>query len=80
MIGKYKVELAEHIPSLAPEIRVLPPSYVVFLLAVHTIETMRAARGLPSSLVWNFCNSGLNRHHQLGHLLEALSVKVRLPD
>jgi hypothetical protein len=54
----------------------LSAAHVIFLLAVHTIETMRAACGLPSSLVWNFSNANLSEHPVLGHYLVALSERV----
>jgi hypothetical protein len=76
MIEKHKASLQQLIHLKVSLARQLSAAHVIFLLTVHTIETMRAARGLPSSLAWNFANANLNEHPTLSHYLIALSERV----
>jgi phosphatidylinositol 4-kinase A len=43
---------------------------------MHDVETMRAANGLPSSLVTYFINPGLNKHVNLIGCMESIAEKV----
>jgi hypothetical protein len=44
---------------------------------MHDVEGMRAAAGLPSSLVLYFTNSGINSRTALSACMEAMADKVR---
>ncbi|KZS95958.1 atypical/PIKK/PI4K protein kinase [Sistotremastrum niveocremeum HHB9708] len=75
-ISHHRSLLSKHLPNHAHEVRHLPPAQVIFLLAVHDLESMRSAIGLPSSLAVNFCNVGLNNAGSLSDCLEAVADKV----
>lgn len=73
---KTRVLLTKHIPLRASEVRYLVPGQVLFLLAMHDVESMRAAAGRPSSLVSYFVNKGVNKNAGLLACMEAVAEKV----
>ncbi|KAI0075272.1 hypothetical protein K474DRAFT_1676500 [Panus rudis PR-1116 ss-1] len=76
IINKHRGLLQKYIPLRATEIRGLFPGQIVFLLAMHDVESMRSAAGLPSSLVSYFTNNSLNNNIGLVHCMEAVAEKV----
>jgi phosphatidylinositol 4-kinase len=59
------------------EIRSLSSGEVIFLLTMHDLEGMRAAAGLPSSLVPYFTNNSINSRTALSTCLDSMAEKVR---
>jgi phosphatidylinositol 4-kinase A len=59
------------------DIKSLSPGEVILLLAMHDVEGMRAAAGLPSSLVLYFTNGSINSRTALSACMEAMADKVR---
>ncbi|KAJ8463246.1 hypothetical protein ONZ51_g10373 [Trametes cubensis] len=76
VISRHRTLLTKHIPLRSSEIRYLLPGQVLFLLAMHDIESMRAAAGLPSSLVSYFVNKGINKTAGLLASMESIAEKV----
>ena len=76
VIAKTRALLTKHIPLRASEVRYLVPGQVLFLLAMHDVESMRAASGRPSSLVSYFVNKGINKNAGLLACMEAVAEKV----
>ena len=76
IIQKHRALLQKHIPLRATEVRGLYPGQIIFLLAMHDVESMRSAAGLPSSLVSFFTNNSLNVNPGLVHCMEAVAEKV----
>ncbi|OSD08514.1 atypical/PIKK/PI4K protein kinase [Trametes coccinea BRFM310] len=76
VISKHRALLTRHIPLRSGEVRYLLPGQVLFLLAMHDIESMRAAAGLPSSLVTYFVNKGINKTAGLLACMESIAEKV----
>ncbi|TBU65484.1 atypical/PIKK/PI4K protein kinase [Dichomitus squalens] len=76
VIAKPRALLTKHIPLRASEVRYLLPGQVLFLLAMHDVESMRAAAGCPSSLVTYFVNKGINKNTGLLQCMEAVAEKV----
>lgn len=76
VISRHRTLLTKHIPLRSSEIRYLLPGQVLFLLAMHDIESMRAAAGLPSSLVSYFVNKGINKTAGLLACMESIAEKV----
>ncbi|CDO73608.1 hypothetical protein BN946_scf185014.g78 [Trametes cinnabarina] len=76
VISKHRALLTKHIPLRSSEVRYLLPGQVLFLLAMHDIESMRAAAGLPSSLVTYFVNKGINKTAGLLSCMESIAEKV----
>ena len=76
VIAKPRGLLTKHIPLRASEVRYLLPGQVLFLLAMHDVESMRAAGGRPSSLVTYFVNKGINKNIGLLQCMEAVAEKV----
>ena len=76
VIGKTRCLLTKHIPLRTSEVRYLVPGQVLFLLAMHDVESMRAAAGRPSSLVTYFVNKGINKNAGLLACMEAIAEKV----
>jgi phosphatidylinositol 4-kinase len=58
------------------EIRSLSSGEVIFLLTMHDLEGMRAAAGLPSSLVPYFTNNSINSRTDLSACLDSMAEKV----
>lgn len=75
-VSKHRTYLTKHISLRGHEIRHLSPGQIVFLLAMHDVESMRSATGLPSSLVAYFTNDGLNRNEGLSTCMESIAEKV----
>ncbi|KAI0647399.1 atypical/PIKK/PI4K protein kinase [Trametes meyenii] len=73
---RHRALLTKHVPLRAGEVRSLLPGQVLFLLAMHDIESMRAAAGLPSSLVSYFVNKGINKAAGLLLCMESVAEKV----
>jgi len=78
VISTHRAYLTKHIATRASDIRYLSSGQVVFLLAMHDMETMRSAQGLTSSLVTYFVNDSLNRNAGLTACMEAIAEKVGL--
>ncbi|KAH9852668.1 atypical/PIKK/PI4K protein kinase [Lenzites betulinus] len=76
VISRHRALLTKHVPLRAGEVRSLLPGQVLFLLAMHDIESMRSATGLPSSLVWYFVNKGVNKTTGLLLCMESVAEKV----
>lgn len=76
VIAKPRALLTKHIPLRASEVRYLLPGQVLFLLAMHDVESMRAAAGRPSSLVSYFVNKGINKVVSLLGCMESVAEKV----
>ncbi|KAI6045569.1 hypothetical protein EDC04DRAFT_2888588 [Pisolithus marmoratus] len=76
VISKHRACLARYIPMRASETRSLSAGQVIFVLAMHDVETLRSDAGLPSSLVSYFTNPSLNKHAALNACMEALAEKV----
>ncbi|KAI8989762.1 atypical/PIKK/PI4K protein kinase [Trametes punicea] len=76
VISKHRALLTKHIPLRSGEVRYLLPGQVLFLLAMHDMESMRAAAGLPSSLVSYFVNKGVNKMSALLSCMESVAEKV----
>jgi phosphatidylinositol 4-kinase len=78
VISKHRNILHKYIALRASEIRALSPGYVIFLLAMHDMETMRSSGGRPSSLVTYFLNDSLNKNIGLGACMESIAEKVAI--
>ncbi|KAH9945818.1 atypical/PIKK/PI4K protein kinase [Epithele typhae] len=76
VIAKSRALLSKHIPLRVSEVRYLVPGQVLFLLAMHDVESMRAASGRPSSLVSYFVNKGINKNAGLLACMEGVAEKV----
>ncbi|KAI6131993.1 hypothetical protein EDD16DRAFT_1821529 [Pisolithus croceorrhizus] len=76
VISKHRACLARYIPMRASEVRSLSVGQVLFVLAMHDVETLRSDAGLPSSLVSYFTNPSLNKHAALSACMEAVAEKV----
>lgn len=76
VISKHRACLTRYIPMRASEIRSLSAGQVIFVLAMHDVETLRSDAGLPSSLVSYFTNPGLNKHAALSACMEAITEKI----
>ncbi|KAI0362486.1 atypical/PIKK/PI4K protein kinase [Trametes cingulata] len=76
VISRHRALLTKHIPLRAGEARSLLPGQILFLLAMHDIESMRSAAGLPSSLVSYFVNKGINKTAALLLCMESVAEKV----
>lgn len=55
----------------------MSPGQVILLLTMHDVEIMRAAAGLPSSLLCYFTNKSLNEHLELSTCMHSMAEKVR---
>ncbi|TFY82561.1 hypothetical protein EWM64_g1445, partial [Hericium alpestre] len=76
VLSRHRSLLHTHLPH--GDIRALSPGQTILLLAMHDIESMRAAAGLPSSLVSYFTNNSLNEHVALIFaILEVLTLMRR---
>ncbi|KAM5531731.1 hypothetical protein V8D89_014580 [Ganoderma adspersum] len=76
VINRPRGLLTKHIPLRASEVRYLLPGQVLFLLAMHDVESMRAAAGRPASLVTYFINKGINKNPALLLCMESIAEKV----
>ncbi|KAI0046132.1 atypical/PIKK/PI4K protein kinase [Auriscalpium vulgare] len=76
VLSKHRSLLATYLPHHAVEVRSLSPGLVIFLLAMHDVESMRSAAGFPASLLLYFTNSSLNNHPELLACMETLAEKV----
>lgn len=76
VIARHRALLTRHAPLRAGDVRALLPGQVLFLLAMHDIESMRSAAGLPSSLVSYFVNKGVNKTAGLLLCMESVAEKV----
>ena len=76
-MSKHRSLLSKYLPYHHSDIKSLSPGEVILLLAMHDVEGMRAAAGLPSSLVLYFTNSGINSRTALSACMEAMADKVR---
>ena len=69
--------LNKYLPYHHAEVRTLSPGEIILLLAMHDVEGLRAASGLPSSLVLYFTNSSINSRTELSACMESMADKVR---
>ncbi|KAJ3753010.1 hypothetical protein EV360DRAFT_88184 [Lentinula raphanica] len=76
VISKHRSFLTKHISLRSSDIRGLSSGQIIFLLAMHDMESMRSAAGLTSSLVSYFINESLNRHPALSACMESIAEKV----
>ena len=76
VINRPRGLLTKHIPLRASEVRYLLSGQVLFLLAMHDVESMRAAAGRPASLVTYFVNKGINKNPALLLCMESIAEKV----
>jgi phosphatidylinositol 4-kinase A len=73
---KHRGLLNKYLPFNPTEIRSLSSGEVIFLLTMHDLEGMRAAAGLPSSLVPYFTNNSINSRTDLIACLDSMAEKV----
>ena len=73
---KHRMSLNKFLPYHPTEIRSLSPGEIILLLSMRDVESMRAAVGLPSSLVPYFTNSSINSRPELTTCLESMADKV----
>jgi phosphatidylinositol 4-kinase A len=73
---KHRTSLNRYLPYHHTEIRSLSPGEIILLLSMRDVEGMRAAIGLPSSLVSYFTNSSVNSRAELSTCLESMADKV----
>ncbi|KAG6889834.1 hypothetical protein C0995_014311 [Termitomyces sp. Mi166 len=76
IIAKHRTSLTKHISLRASDVRNLSSGQIIFILALHDIESMRSAAGLPSSLVAYFTNDSINKHAGLSACMESVAEKV----
>ena len=74
---KHRGLLNKYLPYHHADVRSLSPGEVILLLAMHDVEGLRAASGLPSSLVLYFTNSSINSRTELSACMESMADKVR---
>ncbi|KZV73387.1 atypical/PIKK/PI4K protein kinase [Peniophora sp. CONT] len=75
-IVKHRNILNRLLPTHHHQIRSLSSGLVIFLLAMHDVESMRSAAGYPASLISYFTNSGLDKAPSLDACMEAMAEKV----
>lgn len=78
ILSKQRIRLTKYIMLRSSELRSLSSGQVIFLLAMHDIESLRASEGLPSSLVTYFINDTFNKSPVLSVCMEGIAEKVRL--
>jgi len=76
VISAHRALLTKYCPLKSSDIRYLSSTQVIFVLAMHDIESMRSAAGLPSSLISWFINDSLNSQPSLNGCMEAIAEKV----
>ncbi|KNZ80366.1 Phosphatidylinositol 4-kinase stt4 [Termitomyces sp. J132] len=76
IIAKHRTSLTKHISLRASDVRNLSSGQIIFILAMHDIESMRSAVGLPSSLVTYFTNDSINQHPGLSACMQTVAEKV----
>ncbi|XP_006457944.1 hypothetical protein AGABI2DRAFT_64231 [Agaricus bisporus var. bisporus H97] len=76
VILKQRLRLTKYLTLRSSDLRTLSTGQVIFLLAMHDIESMRALEGLPSSLVTYFINDSLNRNNVLIACMEGIAEQV----
>ncbi|KAI9508312.1 hypothetical protein F5148DRAFT_1275830 [Russula earlei] len=76
VMSKHCSLLNKYLPSHHSDIRSLSPGEVILILAMHDVEGMRAAAGLPSSLVPYFTNNSINSRTELSACLESMADKI----
>ncbi len=75
-MSKHRNLLSKYLQHQHTDIRSLSPGAVILLLTMHDVEGMRAAVGLPSSLVPYFTNNSINSHTELRTFMDAMADKV----
>lgn len=78
ILSRQRIRLTKYIMLRSSELRSLPTGQVIFLLAMHDIEGLRASEGLPSSLVTYFINDTFNKNPVLSACMEEIAEQVRL--
>lgn len=73
---KLRTTLTKQLPAHSSEIRGLSVGQVILLMAMHDIESMRSASGLPSGLLSWFTNSSLNNNAELSACMEHMAEKA----
>ncbi|KAI0273304.1 atypical/PIKK/PI4K protein kinase [Gloeopeniophorella convolvens] len=76
VMSKHRTLLSKYLPYRSTEIRSITPGEAVLLLAMHDVETMRAAAGLPSSLASYFMNNSVNSRTELSACMDSMADKV----
>ncbi|KAF9446332.1 hypothetical protein P691DRAFT_708828 [Macrolepiota fuliginosa MF-IS2] len=76
VIAKQRLRLTRYIALRSSELRSLSTGQIIFLLAMHDIESMKALEGLPSSLVTYFINDSLNNNAVLSACMEGIAEQV----
>ncbi|ETW86100.1 hypothetical protein HETIRDRAFT_60199 [Heterobasidion irregulare TC 32-1] len=75
-LAKHRSLLTKYLPYHAGELRSMSPGQVILLLTMHDVEIMRAAAGLPSSLLCYFTNKSLNEHLELSTCMHSMAEKI----
>jgi phosphatidylinositol 4-kinase len=76
VVFKQRVRLTKYLSLRSSDLRTISTGQIIFLLAMHDIETMRALEGFPSSLVTYFINDSLNKNHVLSTCMEGIADQV----
>ncbi|KAF9014020.1 hypothetical protein BDQ17DRAFT_1475819 [Cyathus striatus] len=76
VISRHRACLSKYIAIRASDVRNLSPAQIIFVLAMHDMESMRSAAGLPSSLVSHFLNDSVNKHATLSACMDSVAEKV----
>ncbi|KAI0256980.1 atypical/PIKK/PI4K protein kinase [Lactifluus subvellereus] len=76
VLSNHRTLLNRYLPYHHAEIRSLSPGEVILLLTMRDVESMRAAVGLPSSLVPYFTNSSINSRTELSACLVSMADKI----
>ncbi|KAF8529176.1 hypothetical protein BU17DRAFT_73353 [Hysterangium stoloniferum] len=76
VIAFHRDTLTKLVPLRASEIRYLHPGLVIFLLAMHDLETTRFSAGIFSSLAAYFMNNSLNKHTAMSACMDSIAEKV----
>ncbi len=77
-MSKHRTLLSKYLQHQHTDFRSLTPGAIILLLTMHDVEAMRAAVGLPSSLVPYFTNNSINSHTELSACMDAMADKVRV--
>ena len=75
-ISKHRAILTRLLPNQHHHVRSLSSGLIIFLLALHDLESMRSGAGYPASLISYFTNSGLDKAPALDACMEAMAEKI----
>ncbi|CAG7846286.1 Phosphatidylinositol 4-kinase stt4 Short=PI4-kinase; Short=PtdIns-4-kinase [Serendipita indica DSM 11827] len=76
VLQQHRTTLASYIPLKQAEIRYLLPAHVIFLLSFHDLESIRSARGYPSSMPTYFLNKDVNMRENLISCMDSVAEKI----